>query len=889
MKKIIPLFLFLILSFLITWIFWLPGPRVANDYYLGSMEVAKENTFFWIWRETAVADGLGEYTAPTAWSQPLHLVFGILSWLNLPMVWQTKMLLLTFFIVGFLSIHRLLSFLQVSGFAKYVGILLYLFNTYSILLIDGGQLSIALTYAVIPLAFFQYLRVLKPIANKNYLYLISSVLLVSFLDLRYTFVIVLLILIHFFCNLFLSPSYRIQSFMGLLKIFFILGFFLFLAHSYWILPVLFSNSISLPQTYERISQLDFLSLASLNHAIFLQQPHWYENIFGKLSYINIIFSPIPFIIFLAPMLVRKSSSVAFWSVVALLGIFLSKGSNEPLGEIYVWLFSNIPGFSLFRDSMKFYIFVTLSYSVLVSIVLEKISGIKPKGKYVAKLAKFSPVIVFVYIILLMSPVYLTKMTGMFSFPRFQNEYLRLANYLQQDLSFSRIFWIPTQAPLGYSDLNHPALKAPIEVDRRPFAVGVRGTYEQFNFLREAQYMGQIFDVAGIGYIAYPLLDSIRDDMHPDNIRYFYDFNNQIANLPWLSEVESSIPLYKVKEFQDRFFTTPNIWWILGSDSIYNEATKSSGLKLSKNALIFAEETGGLGEKIEELANAKIVLNNKTLVDLSASFIKLEDLFFPAKYLELAPNFSGWWKREAVDLVWWRNFIQTKYGIDNQDFDLGGGWAVGEGNKKYQALDIKYEKGDLLLARVMESQRGGSLKFFDGSDQLIGGIITKLEGNANVRWFEVGELQNDGDKLTIESYGDINVVNAITLINKNEWEYIKKKANNLKGRIVDFDEKNVLYESAEITYKKINPTKYKVNVAGLTSPSMLVFSQNYNRLWKMNSQSSVPIYSLLNGFTIEKDGTYIVEFDSQKYVYIGFFISGFALLLLTILLIKYRGK
>jgi len=332
----------------------------------------------------------------------------------------------------------------------------------------------------------------------------------------------------------------------------------------------------------------------------------------------------------------------------------------------------------------------------------------------------------------------------------------------------------------------------------------------------------------------------------------YTFLDQLSKRAWLTKIDSSpVPLLKTKQHQDRFFITPNLWWVIGSDSIYSEATKSANLKLSKNA----------------------------------SLINSADLIFPAKSLDFDPNIkSGWWKREAVDLVRWRSFLQEKYGIDNQDFDLGGGWAVGEQSIKLKVKSEKFKKEKILLARVMESSRSGVLKFYQNSQE-IGSISTKINRDANVRWFEVGRL-NSGNELTIASEGDINVINSLAVLDGNEWTKNKNtaKAYQEQGKIVEFNEKNIASDGGSVSYQQINPTKYKVHLSGLTKPIFLVFSQNFNGFWRLNGQSSLPVYSLLNGFRVERDGEYIVEFEPQKYVYPGLVISGLTLAIIVILLL-----
>ncbi|MBI2085873.1 hypothetical protein HYT74_00870 [Candidatus Daviesbacteria bacterium] len=868
MKRVILIF-FLILS--VFWILWLPGPRVAIDYHLTTSKTQSDNLFPWIWRETNVADGLGEYTGVTLWSQPLHSFFGALYQLNLPFSFLTKLLAGSIFLLAFVSIFKLLGYLKIKSPYKEVSSIFYILNTFFLLLLDGGQLTLALAYAVFPLSVCFFLQ-------QNRLFFAVSVLAISIFDLRIVYLLFMVCFIYVLFRIFLTGFkkevfliLKETSFSAILVVAVVFGF-----HAYWILPALFVKIPELPQTYERVSQIDFLSFSSLLHSLTLSQPHWYKNIFGKISEVGFEFLLIPTVAFAALALVRKNTRIAFWSLIAVLGIFLSKGANPPFSQVYSFLFANIPGFSVFRDPAKFYFLICISYSVLIGFSLQAMG----------KLAKIIPFVFLLYIVWLARPVYLGQMSGLFSNPSFQQEYSQLANVLAGDENFSRVFWIPTVAPLGYLSPNHPQVEASGLSKKRPFAVGTAGTYETYNFLREAPFMGEIFDVAGIGYIAYPYIDRQKEVEDFDKEKYYYTFLNQLSGLPWVSKLKySGIPLLKVKSHQDKFFVTENIWWVVGDDSLYEESTKSAALKLSNNSLVFVEEFAGLGKKLDGYQDAKIILNKKTDIDLAASFIDPTGLIFPAKGLNFDPDVtSGWWKREAVDLIWWRDFLQNKYGIDNKDFDLGGGWAVGEGNSKFKVQSSKFKKDDILLARVMESSRSGQLKFYQ-NDNLVGEIKTQADDN-NVRWHEVGRLIN-GQELTIKSAGDINVVNALAVLNGEEWESYKSKANELLPRVVEFKQENISTGSAKVSYKKINPTKYLVSVSNTKAGVFLVFSENYDRLWKINNQQSLPVFSLLNGFKISSDGDYIIEFEAQKYVYPGLIVT--AVTIITLLLCLYRKR
>lgn len=860
----------------IYWHWWTWGPRVANDFSLVSLPNIKslfDLPQTWIISGT---ESLGEYTAFTLWAWPFTFFQGFLAHLNISFyLIQRVLFIIGFLLLGGTGIWRLCKIYGLSSLSIAISTIFYLTNTYIILLVDGGQLSIALAYSLFPWAFIFFNNSIYGSIKKKVL---AGLFIwgIGVFDIRFIYIFFILSLIKFIYD-FLLIKKRSNCFLNYLKTALVIISILTGLNAYWILILIkFPISITF---YQQLTQTFFSSFISFAHALLLLSPNWYKNVFGQLSVIKIDFFLILVLVILAPILKRRDKVVGFWLVVAIVSLFLTKGTSEPFPKLYQWFYYNIPGFSLFRDSSKFFFLVSISYSVLMGIsvdyIQKRIKGYKMKSLFFIILVSY-----FTY---LSSPVWLNKMTGTFADPFLQKEYTEVNSFFKSEKIDSSIFWIPTISPMTELNYSHPSLEASRLIQKRPFAQASVGTYELFNFLREAPYMGQLFDISNIGYIVYPPLDLRRIDSPSDKIRYYYIFLNQLSNLPWLSKIDNiSIPVFKVKQHQDKLFIAPNIWWVIGSDDIYKESTKSANLSLSNNALIFPEELQGLGEKIKETPNSKIVLNNKTLIDLAAIKIADKDLIFPAQQLNHEPDLSGWWKRETSEFITWRDFLKSKYGINNQDFDFGGGWAISEGFLNLKIKSEKFRGKNILLARVMESLRSGSLKFYQG-DKKIGELATKSDGYSNVRWFEVGYLVSD-DELKVVSDGDINVINALASIPVSDWEEYKKETLDMKDRIVDFKEVNASKDAPSVNYKQISSEKYIVQVENLQKPSMLIFSQNYDTNWKLNGQTPILTYSFLNGFFIEKPGTYELTFEPQKYIPLSLLISISSLIIILVVLI-----
>jgi hypothetical protein len=112
----------------------------------------------------------------------------------------------------------------------------------------------------------------------------------------------------------------------------------------------------------------------------------------------------------------------------------------------------------------------------------------------------------------------------------------------------------------------------------------------------------------------------------------------------------------------------------------------------------------------------------------------------------------------------------------------------------------------------------------------------------------------------------------------------------------------------VEYKKIDPTKYEIKVENATRPYMLSLAETYDPLWMAsysppgriydNGESnhdddandsripSVPLYSIINGFYINKTGDYTltIEYEPQRWFIQGAFVSIITTISILIVLI-----
>lgn len=907
----------------------LPFPHVSGDLnYSYSEEVVDQLKVPQIWGIRG-AEGLGENATFILWGWPLTFLYSFVT--TISSSYNFTVIFLGYVSAVVLSVTAMLKLTEMLGFrpiSRYSAALAYTINTYLLLLIDGGQLSLALAYSIMPYVMFFVLTAFKHRNMSTKIKAALSIVALGVFDIRFLYIVLIILAIRFVTMEINSPfNSSFKTLVNWIYVGLIISVIFVLFNFYWLSPSIFSKLPTLPEGYQNTSQADFLSFANVGHALLWLQPHWYKNIFGNTTALISSFFIFPFLVFLAPLLSTRSKELKFWLLTAVVGIFLVKGNNPPFGELYIWLFIHIPGFSIFRDATKFFTILSLSYSVLIGFTFDGIMA-----KFDKKRQQLIFILWCILLLIIFRPVWLGKMTGTFSQPAYVNDYLKLAADLEEDPEFGRILWIPTKTSLGYSTPTHPSLEALRLVSKRPFEIGIVGTYELFNFLRESSFIGELLDISGIKYIAYPFPDERRENLKQDNIDYYYAFLDQLSSKDWVKKIVSEPPVsvLELKDPEDHFFLTNNTLVVLGSDDIYNKLISIPDFRLANNAVIFLEDTIDVINRLKELPSYTTIINAKGANDLAILESNSQNRFiFPATFLENSPNESGWWKRDSGDFLWFRNFLQEKYTIDNQDFDYGGGWAISEGENELQIESDKFCNECILFARVMRSPKGGEIEFYQ-KDHKLGSVFTgptgiepvmkKITGygdtsdqnleyfKADFVWVEVGKLDSGNSELsiTLKTEGDINVVNALLSVPQTSWESYLYKAKEIMKTVQSssYGEyavagQDVIANSANpaiVTYNRLSSTYYKVRISNLTKPTVLAFSETYDPLWRIKPaggtggvRSSIPLYSLINGFVVDSNGEYDVFFEPQKYVDSGFKVSLLTLGLILLVLAVPRRR
>lgn len=534
------------------------------------------------------------FLVPTIWQpwlgnglggiQPLlglHLFSSIVivpftQWLDIPwnivykVGWFGLFLILSFFspVILWRSVFPRVS----SRWPAFLAGLIYSTNTYILMVTGGGQMGVAIAYGIAPLVLASFIRLFNAVSTlrsnakfqmPNVKLSICAGLMLAFqlmIDPRIAYGTMVGVGMYLLLKLKTQNSkvkattQNLKQFsLIFLSVFWIpllvaLGF-----NAFWVLPmvVMRENPLeSLGSTYTSIDALKFFSFSDFSHALSLLHPNWPENIFGKTYFLQPEFLIIPLIAFASLFFIKYQTTnnkkqILFFALLAIIGVFLAKGVNEPFGGVYVWLFEHVPGFVMFRDPTKWYVLTALSYSVLIPFTLEQLVIRR----------KIKTVLITLFILFWLFTIRqaaLGQLGGTFVRHSVPQEYRDLERFLRVQPNFARTLWVPRQQRFSYGTLDH----MPVEAEPLFGATTAAELKGKLESPISMEFLGDL----GIGYVMIPY-DSLgelflQDRKYDEKKRQEYE--TVLDGVGWLTKIRSgNLAIYQTPRHRDLFWVSTN--------------------------------------------------------------------------------------------------------------------------------------------------------------------------------------------------------------------------------------------------------------------------------------------------------------------------------------------
>lgn len=567
--KHIPYLIFIAIIVLVFKHWFLPGLITGGDFwpYFRSMyPIRSIFQYAWDWNS---GYGMGSFVGSFLW---IRLNFGLaIVFLGKLLNLDWSLIERIFYLFPFIILSCASSFLffrklfKENSFAIFSSAI-YVLNTYILMLVGGGQVQgIGMSYSLLPFSLLLFFGQINNTIYKKLRYSIVLGLMISMqmlFDTRVGYLTIIIVGTYWIFQVLINRNVR-YTINSLVFSFLMPGLLSLLLHSFWILPTIVSHQNPIDQlgtAYYISGAVKYFSFAKFEDAITLLHPNWPENIFGKVYFMRPEFLVLPVLTYSSLFFVKKLKEarerfyILFFSLVGIIGAFLAKGLNEPFGNVYLWLFNNVPGFVMFRDPTKWYIFITISYSVLIPFTIRQIyEWLKSKDKFSIKnsflnIQNTFLLFLILYFLFLIRPALFSQLSGTFQTAEAPNEYIALEKFLSSQSDFSRTLWVPQQQRFGYYSASHPAIPA-----NDYFSL-----YDDKSILSKLEMSEKLLQESAVKYVIVP--DDSQGEIFLNDRKYdnklYLSTLSEVKRISWLKQIQGfgKIAVFQVPDSKDHFWT-----------------------------------------------------------------------------------------------------------------------------------------------------------------------------------------------------------------------------------------------------------------------------------------------------------------------------------------------
>lgn len=750
------------------------------------------------------------------WLSPIMLLYGAINkYLNLN---NDLIIRILFYfpavILAGLGPFFLTKYLKLSKTIQFFSSLFYVLNTYFLLLIDGGQVGIALAYGIFPFGVLLWKKFLddKSVNKFATAFLVSAVL--CYIDPRIT---ILLFLALFLWRILESLVEKKIGSILTLGWLILAGILLIPVNAFWLLPLTKSGIGGLSTAVTN------LQLSSLLNSLFLFAPNWPSNFYGKVVPPFFYFALVPLLLFGSLLFKDMAKKYFVFAIMFLFFAFVAKGTTPPLGNWYEYFVNKIPFGSIFRDSSKFFIPMILLAGILIGNTLETLSGLSKKTYFKAAIFGMG----YIYLLLLINPAILGKLNFNLSGRKESFDYPIIANHLSSESADFKTLWFNEKPQIAFETNKKPALSANQLSAYRPFSAITEGE-DAYNFLNNPDFPDWL-RVLGIRYV---ILSGDARNIEPTekDAKNWQEENKLVSQTKGLirQNWDTQIPVYKVENARPETYSVKKLAMVVGQD-----------LPLSGNmpASVYVED-GKFDPKILESVKAdslSVIFNGGNQTDLAMSFLQK---YFKSPSDSEKSEWSGFNAGQ---------YLKVKYellirGFKLRDFDYGRGLAFSTQKDelvKY-VFDIPKD-GDYVIATRSATDKN-----------------QKLTWSTEKRSLKAGSYQVD-----IKNSAGLQVLNVVAVIPESEYNDSVKLAQKYIskfGTVRDLGISIADWHPVAVTKADKLYTDYKLN----QGDNWLIYTQNFDNDWVSDAQNGIhlPVFSMINGFYTES-GNITINFAGQE--------------------------
>lgn len=470
----------------------------------------------------------------------------------------------------------------------------------------------------------------------------------------------------------------------------------------------------------------------------------------------------------------------FFLLLSIIGGLMVVLPVTPLGFVYEWLFQNVPGLFMFRESTKFLLLFSISVSYFVGLAGDRIA-MPPLRR-----GKKAGLILLIALIFTTSWPFLTgDMAGKVGTVKVPSEYEDLYDRLQSDPSDYRVAFMPPASwAINYSWSSRWFLDPIVSLQAKP-TVEIKG---EMDLTKGAKFTRWVYitiysnrtekwpSLLGLMGASYVILRKdadvlkIRDDMRP------------FSTVRTLSLVEGPNPLQLEDDRGDIVMfrnprSLPHMYMAEGYGVIVGDrgaliALAETEFDFKAMPLAFSTDLKGPDEL---LRSDLIVFQGDPFFDLLALYVKA---LKPWEHAPLSTDVAGKWVRG--DLIW--------YLFEGGPYSAPDGFIITVGKHEITLPLYADHEGDYeFFAQVYFGLPGAQgIEFiFDGNEH----HYVATDQGRGYRWVSLGvhRLKEGENGLLLRNLGGPAALSKVIYLPPDELnEYISKLEKDMQayqGRIM----------------------------------------------------------------------------------------------------------
>jgi hypothetical protein len=452
-KRYFHYFVFSILSFVLIWNFFSPGYILTLDMVFAPDAFRISDSFYGFSNQYSVLP-----------------FFAFLDFLNIFISIELiqKILFFLIFFVSGVSAYRLCP--EEWGIGRYFAGLLYMLNPFIYVRFLAGHWLILIAYAVSPIVIKSFIDFFEAPSSKRSVYIAFLMTFVFAIETHTPFLLLIVFGVFYIVNVLESRKIAGRV-MEISKSSALIGLFLLILNSYWLIPSFIGGSGPLAD----ITSSDiyvFTTKQDLNFNTLFTTASMYGFWRGNYTYAKDLlpfwYLFFAFILFLSvhgfvsnykhP---KYGVYVKAFGIIAVLSVLLAAGISGPFAGAFEFLFNNVFFFKGFREPQKFVALLVLSYSYLGGLGVAEIENILKEKNTTQKNGSGNRTYVYIIIALALLTPFIYSFTmfngfwGQLKTTDYPKDWYEVNDLLNKDKEDFNVLFLPWHLYMDFNWLPTP--------------------------------------------------------------------------------------------------------------------------------------------------------------------------------------------------------------------------------------------------------------------------------------------------------------------------------------------------------------------------------------------------------------------------------------------------